>query len=655
MLQIRVFSPSVCSASNPPPSMALTLPLPTEILLSLLSSPLPAALPRVPPGPREPRSERTRRVPYLPPESALAARGAAPAGKGAGVRSGASGRGHGFRRARAAGGEAGRQGGRDGREERSAPRHVRAVSFLLRPCACRLPPAAYRPRRLPPHARGPPRCRLRACFCVPSPWLPAKRPFAKTRPSQCKASSPCHFTCVLTRHCTVPPPSSPSQLPFPCETTAYLSGLFQRLEESVSISLSDSLKQLPAAKPGERTDYRPLLQLQAKVCNDLMEGLVRVLREVAALQDERPVLLASWRDVFADLVQGQAQMWITGLTATIIAAGGLPPMPEAARMLESMLSADDVQRSTADPTPAPAVFLLFLLRVVSFLEERAVEALVEKMGACFQMHFGDGGEDSHGHSATTFNRDAVLRLLRTAQSRLVVGYVQQQGRKLSKLVRTSMAVRFHISQARVRACVRCVRLHADLGARLSIDLFASSAPSHIHSLAVVSRSNHPPTPTPQPLRSFSSPSPSTPRLRFQTNRTTLSVSVQAPNWLTLKEPRDVRPVCDFILTELHIVESEVSQLMEADGGGGGGGGGRSGHGMGGGGQGQKQSADKSKAIARNVAKLFQARTEEGRGRNRGLHGTCVVLCCCCRNRSSAKLLGLPDARPRSNAESNRRS
>ena len=26
--------------------------------------------------------------------------------------------------------------------------------------------------------------------------------------------------------------------------------------------------------------------------------------------------------------------------------------------------------------------------------------------------------------------------------------------------------------------------------------------------------------------------------------------LQTPNWLEMKEPRDVRPVCDFILSEL---------------------------------------------------------------------------------------------------------
>lgn len=222
-------------------------------------------------------------------------------------------------------------------------------------------------------------------------------------------------------------------------------GLFQRLEESVAGNLAEALKQLPQpGRPGEAVTYRPLLQLQAQVCNELMEGLVKVLREVAALQDERPVLLASWRDVFADLVQGQAQMWFTGLTATIISAAGLPPMPEAARMMEA-LQASEQQRSTADPVPAPAAFLLFLLRVVSFLEDHGVEAVVDKLGHCFQLSFGaEGGQgDPHHqqHGATTFSRDAVQRLLRTAQSRILLGYVQQQGRKLSKLVRTSMAVR----------------------------------------------------------------------------------------------------------------------------------------------------------------------------------------------------------------------
>lgn len=285
-------------------------------------------------------------------------------------------------------------------------------------------------------------------------------------------------------------------------------GLFQRLEERVAASLAGALADLPqAGAAAEAVNYAPLLRVQVVTCNDLIEGLSEVLREISALQEERPVLLASWKDIFAALVQGQAQTWFTGLTATIISAAGLPPMPEAARMMEA-LQASPTPPAASDPTPAPAVFLLFLLRMTRFLEARAVEAVMEKLAAFFHT----GGAEGEGDEPT-FNSGAVMRLLRTAQSRLLVGYVQQQGRKLSKLVRKSMA---------------------------------------------------------------------------------------SPNWLDMKEPRDVRPVCDFILAELKVVESEVAQLMETE---------RHsgaprtpGPGAPGGGQ---PPADRTKAISRNVAKLFQ--------------------------------------------------
>ena len=292
----------------------------------------------------------------------------------------------------------------------------------------------------------------------------------------------------------------------------HVMALFQRHEESVAAALAAALAALPPQRgPGEAPDYGPLLSVQATLCADTLEGMLRLLREVAALQDERPVLLSSWRDVFADLVQAQAQSWFTGLTATIIAAAGLPPMPEAARMA-TKLAAAAPPPPPADPQPAPAVFLLALLRVLSFLEDRAVEAVQEKL-APFAAASGE---------EPTFDAGAVLKLLRTAQSRLLVGYVQQQGRKLSKLVRTSMA---------------------------------------------------------------------------------------APDWLNLKEPRDVRPVCDFLLAELKVVNSEVAQLMtgpgdaaQAHAGGARGGAGAVRASLPAGGAGGKEG---SKAIARNVAKLFQ--------------------------------------------------
>jgi hypothetical protein len=148
-----------------------------------------------------------------------------------------------------------------------------------------------------------------------------------------------------------------------------------------------------------------------------------------------------------------------------------------------------------------AVFLLFLMRLCGFLEAHTVPAVASRLTSAFV----DG-------MAPAFNAPAVQRLLRTATARLLVGYVQQQGRKLSKLVRRSMA---------------------------------------------------------------------------------------APDWLSLPEPRDVRPVCEAILRELAVMEAQVTELLPLEPGQ---------QARGGAGAASAPlpdgGADRSK-IQRNVAKLFQ--------------------------------------------------
>jgi len=161
----------------------------------------------------------------------------------------------------------------------------------------------------------------------------------------------------------------------------------------------------------------------------LRQGLSVGLRNVASMQEERPALLASWKEVFVDLVQGQSQLLFTGLVATFIAACKLPPMPEAASLMALQHAAPEAPAAppAAPTTLPPPVFYLFLMRLCGFLETSAVPPVAERLASTFP----DG--------LRNFDAPAVQRLQRVASARLVVGYVQQQGRKLSKIVRRSLS------------------------------------------------------------------------------------------------------------------------------------------------------------------------------------------------------------------------
>ena len=276
--------------------------------------------------------------------------------------------------------------------------------------------------------------------------------------------------------------------------------MFARVEERTAAGLKKALSDLEVA-PDSAESYAALLRLQTQLGAEIAEGLSIGLRDVDALQDEHSALLAAWKEVFDDLVQGQCQLLFTGLAATFIALTGLPPMPEAKSLMTLQQAAPEAPASppAAPAVLPPAVFMLFLMRLCSFLEAQTVPAVAARLSSVFQ----------EGQSPT-FNAAAVQRLLRTAAARLLIGYVQQQGRKLSKLVRRSMAT---------------------------------------------------------------------------------------PDWLSLPEPRDVRPVCDTILSELAVMEAQVAHLLPLETG-------TARTGAAAQAAGPNDGGDRSK-ISRNVAKLFQ--------------------------------------------------
>jgi hypothetical protein len=272
--------------------------------------------------------------------------------------------------------------------------------------------------------------------------------------------------------------------------------MFARVEERTAAGLKKALADLEVA-PDSADSYASLLRLQTQIGAEIAEGLSTGLRDVDALQDEHSALLAAWKEVFDDLVQGQCQLLFTGLAATFIALTGLPPMPEAKSLMTLQQAAPEAP-AVPPAAPAvlpPAVFMLFLMRLCSFLEEQTVPAVAARLSSVFQ----------EGQSPT-FNAAAVQRLLRTAAARLLIGYAQQQGRKLSKLVRRSMAT---------------------------------------------------------------------------------------PDWLSLPEPSDVRPVCDTILSELAVMEAQVAHLLPLE------------TGAARAGPAAAQGATHDAKISRNVAKLFQ--------------------------------------------------
>ena len=100
--------------------------------------------------------------------------------------------------------------------------------------------------------------------------------------------------------------------------------MFARVEERTAAGLKKALSDLEVA-PDSAESYAALLRLQTQIGAEIAEGLSTGLRDVDALQDEHSALLAAWKEVFDDLVQGQCQLLFTGLAATFIALTGCVP------------------------------------------------------------------------------------------------------------------------------------------------------------------------------------------------------------------------------------------------------------------------------------------------------------------------------------------
>ena len=300
----------------------------------------------------------------------------------------------------------------------------------------------------------------------------------------------------------------------------------------------------------------PLLLRQFVVLSDaLLSGVAEVLADVRALLEERPMLVASWREEFEGMIRGHATSLLHALLARLCVTAGLgsgsgsgrrvgsgagaggetrafmfsptsplaPPTTHTSRQqrrrdgggsssgeiasggvgVGSAAGTSTVFASTSTSAAAlPAPLLLVYARLANFLQTDGVPHIARELEAFFPGGGGGGGGGDSGDigggggGGGTFSADECLRMSEAAATSLVSAYVEASGRRLSLMVRKS---------------------------------------------------------------------------------------VSTPNWLDMKEPRDVRPLADFLLDDLAGIEAETAQILEDGGHGHGGGGGGDGGGGGGGG------------------------------------------------------------------------
>jgi len=287
----------------------------------------------------------------------------------------------------------------------------------------------------------------------------------------------------------------------------------------------DGNRQLSVSQPimGAGAGGGALLLRQFVILSDvLLSGVAEVLADVRALLEERPLLVSSWRQEFEGMVHGRATSLMHALLAHLCAVGGStrrsasglnrhmfsPNSPLAPSLTREQprrssgasgggeesggapygqLVKDDGGSgggggavgtwATRSTTPTP--LLLVYARLATFLQTDGVPHIARELESFFP---GAGGSsDGTGGGGGRFCAEECLRMSAEAATSLISAYVEASGRRLSLMVRTSLAT---------------------------------------------------------------------------------------PNWLDMKEPRDVRPLADFLLDDLAGIEAEIAQILE-DGGHGG--------------------------------------------------------------------------------------
>lgn len=237
---------------------------------------------------------------------------------------------------------------------------------------------------------------------------------------------------------------------------------FTSLEANLADALTSAADVVAAAPPSSSSAKdgggggSPLLLRQFVVLSDaLLSGVAGVLADVRALLEERPVLVASWREEFEGMIHGHATSLLHALLARLCVTAGrrvgpemrmfspasplAPPTPSQQKRRRDGETASGGGTSTVACTSTsaaatatlPTPLLLVYARLANFLQTDGVPHIARELESFFPGGGGGGGG--------TFSADECLRMSAAAATALVSAYVEASGRRLSLMVRTSIA------------------------------------------------------------------------------------------------------------------------------------------------------------------------------------------------------------------------
>jgi hypothetical protein len=206
-------------------------------------------------------------------------------------------------------------------------------------------------------------------------------------------------------------------------------GLDDALEAATVVSSASSRD----ASSGS-TSTTSLLQCFIAVSDALLTSTQTLLSDVEALMDERPILLSSWREEFAYMVQGNFTNLIHALVARLIV--GVPttptpapnPAPLATPLANAIKALTASGQSSSTALPPPPSFMLVCARLSSFLHTSATPHIARALSKMFPASAAMGGG---------FDVEGVRAMCASTANVLLSAYVEQRSQRLGFMIRKS--------------------------------------------------------------------------------------------------------------------------------------------------------------------------------------------------------------------------
>jgi hypothetical protein len=204
---------------------------------------------------------------------------------------------------------------------------------------------------------------------------------------------------------------------------------------ALELKLADAIKKAGADVEARVTNEGDepgafLLRCFVELSDVLLAGVKEALADTRSLLEERPVMVASWREEFESLVRGHATSTLDALLARLTHASGTGQSAAAASTSGSASTSPLAPPSTRGAAPAP--LLLVFARLASFMETDGVPHIAHELQSFFPT--------SSEVNQSLFVEEAARVMSAAAADALVRAYVDLSARRLSLMIRQSIAM-----------------------------------------------------------------------------------------------------------------------------------------------------------------------------------------------------------------------